>query len=71
MDVLLFSLLFASIGLVLALLAKAADKRILVAAAALFAVYLALDDLTTGLPHLAGAFDFIPGSWNWAARNGR
>ncbi len=68
MDVLLFSLLFASIGFVLALLAKAADKRIPVAAAALFAAYLALDDLATGLPHLAGAFDFIPGSWNWSGK---
>jgi hypothetical protein len=65
MDALKLSLMLAAIGLVLALLAKIADKRILVTSAVLFAVYLALDDFTTGLPNVVKALDLIPGKWNW------
>lgn len=68
MDTLMFSLVFASIGLALALLARIVDKRILVTSAVLFAVYLALDDLVTGLPNLVPALDFIPGHWNWSGK---
>lgn len=68
MDTLLFSLTFAAIGLALALLAKLGDKRILATSAILFAVYLALDDLATGLPNLVAAFDLVPGNWNWSGK---
>ncbi len=68
MDALTLSLMLAGIGLVLALLAKIADKRILVTSAVLFAVYLALDDFTTGLPNLVKALDVIPGRWNWTGK---
>lgn len=68
MDTLIFSLTFVACGLVAALLAKRFDKRILVAGALLFAAYLALDDLVTGLPHLVPAFDFLPGEWNWSGK---
>jgi hypothetical protein len=61
MDALILSLIFAAIGFVLALLAKIADKRILVTGAVLFAVYLALDDFVTGLLNLVKALDLIPG----------
>jgi membrane protease YdiL (CAAX protease family) len=68
MDTLLFSLTFAAIGLALAMLAKLGDKRILATSAILFAVYLALDDLATGLPNLVAAFDLVPGNWNWSGK---
>lgn len=62
------SLILAAIALALALLAKIADKRILVTSALLFAVYLALDDFVTGLPNLVKALDIIPGRWNWTGK---
>ena len=68
MDALKLSLILATIGLVLALLAKVADKRILVTSAVLFAVYLALDDFVTGLPNVVKALDIIPGKWNWTGK---
>ena len=68
MDALKLSLILAAIGLVLALIAKIADKRILVTSAVLFAIYLALDDFTTGLPNLVKALDLIPGNWNWMGK---
>ena len=68
MDALKLSLMLAAIGLVVALLAKIADKRILVTSALLFAVYLALDDFTTVLPNLVKALDIIPEKWNWTGK---
>jgi membrane protease YdiL (CAAX protease family) len=68
MDAFELSLIFAVIGLVLGLLAKIVDKRILVTSALLFAVYLALDDFVTGLPNLVKALDIIPGKWNWTGK---
>ena len=68
MDTLIFSLIFTSIGVALAMLARAVDKRILATSAVLFALYLALDDLVTGLPNLVPIFDFIPGDWNWSGK---
>lgn len=68
MDTLILSLIFASIGFALAMLARGVDKRILATSAVLFAVYLSLDDLVTGLPNLAPIFDFIPGDWNWSGK---
>lgn len=68
MDTLIFSSAFVLIGFALAMLARNVDGRILVTSAALFALYLALDDLVTGLPNLASGFDFIPGNWNWSGK---
>jgi membrane protease YdiL (CAAX protease family) len=34
----------------------------------LFAVYLGLDDLVTGLPSGSAAFSFIGGEWNWSGK---
>lgn len=68
MDTLLFSLTFAAIGFALAMLARLGDKRILAKSAILFAIYLALDDLATGLPNLVAAFDLVPGNWNWSGK---
>jgi membrane protease YdiL (CAAX protease family) len=68
MDTLIFSLLFASICFFLSILARTIDKRILAVGAVLCAVYLGLDDLITGLPHIFKSLDFIPGSWNWSGK---
>jgi membrane protease YdiL (CAAX protease family) len=68
MDAVKLSLIFLAIGLVLGLLAKIVDKRILSTTALLFAVYLALDDFVTGLPNLVKALDVIPGKWNWTGK---
>jgi membrane protease YdiL (CAAX protease family) len=68
MDTLLFSVTFAAIGFALAMLARLGDKRILAKSAILFAIYLALDDLATGLPNLVAAFDLVPGNWNWSGK---
>jgi membrane protease YdiL (CAAX protease family) len=68
MDALIYSLILASIGFAVAMLARSAEKRILVTSAALFAIYLALDDYITGLPHLVPALHFIPGHWNWSGK---
>jgi membrane protease YdiL (CAAX protease family) len=68
MDTLVFSLAFAGCALVAALLARGFDRRIAVTGALLFALYLALDDLVTGLPHLVPALDFLPGEWNWSGK---
>ena len=68
METLIFSLAFAACGLVAGLLAKAFDKRILVTGVPLFAIYLALDDFVTGLPHLVPALRFLPGEWNWSGK---
>ena len=68
METLIFSLAFAACGLVAGLLAKAFDKRILVTGVLLFAIYLALDDFVTGLPHLVPALRFLPGEWNWSGK---
>ena len=68
MDTLIFFLIFASIGFALAMLARSADKRILATSAVLFGIYVALDDLITGLPNLAPILDIIPGHWNWSGK---
>ena len=68
MDTLIFSLIFALLCLILAVLAKPADQRIGWAGVILFTAYLALDDLATGLPNLIPALDFLPGSWNWSGK---
>ena len=68
MDTLIFSLIFASSGFALAMLARSVDKRILATSAVIFAVYLSLDDLVTGLPNLLPILDFIPGNWNWSGK---
>ena len=69
MDTLIFSLAFIACGLAAGLLAKACDRRIPLAGVLLFAAYLALDDLATGLPHLVRAFDVLPGEWNWSGKS--
>jgi membrane protease YdiL (CAAX protease family) len=68
MDTLISFLLFVSICFVISILAKSIDKRIFVVGALLCAVYLASDDLITGLPHVVKSLNVIPGHWNWSGK---
>jgi membrane protease YdiL (CAAX protease family) len=68
MDTAVFSLSFAALGLATFLLARPFDRRILPAFALLCAIWLAADDLVTGLPNLVPALDVIGGEWNWMGK---
>ena len=68
MDTLVFSLAFFACCGATALLARPFDRRIAIDGALAFALYLVLDDLVTGLPHLVPALRFLPGEWNWAGK---
>lgn len=68
MDALIYSLLFATIALALALMARVADRRILVAGCVAFALYLGTDDFVTGAPNAFKSLDFIGGYWNWTGK---
>ncbi|MBL7963543.1 MAG: CPBP family intramembrane metalloprotease [Flavobacteriales bacterium] len=68
MDALTFSALFTLLILCLALLARVFDHRITLAAVLGCTIYLVLDDLVTGLPHLVTTLDLLPGAWNWSGK---
>lgn len=50
------------------LLLKYFDRRLTLAAGALFAVYLGLDDFATILPYISSALDPIASRWNWSGK---
>lgn len=68
MDNFLFAGVFAIACLACGFVARSFDKRISIAAALLFGLYLALDDLVTGLPHLIKGISFQEGNWNWSGK---
>jgi membrane protease YdiL (CAAX protease family) len=68
MEAVIFSLCFAAIAFLLFLLFKHADKRLTLATGLLFAAYLGVDDLVTGLPSGSAAFDIVGGEWNWSGK---
>lgn len=68
MEAVIFSLSFAAIALLIFLALKYFDKRLTFALGLLFAAYLGLDDLVTGLPSGSAAFDFVGGDWNWSGK---
>ncbi|AWV05847.1 CPBP family intramembrane glutamic endopeptidase [Marilutibacter maris] len=70
MFILTYSLVFAAIALALALalIATGFDRRIGVAGAALFALYLGLDDFDTALPTALASADLLGGGWNWSGK---
>jgi membrane protease YdiL (CAAX protease family) len=68
MDALISSVAFAATAFVIFLVAKTADKRILLAFAFFAAVYIGLDDFVTGLPSVVKSIDVIPGKWNWTGK---
>jgi len=68
MEAAIFSLSFAAIAFLIFLSCKYFDKRLTFAFGLLFATYLGLDDLVTGLPSGSAAFSFIGGEWNWSGK---
>lgn len=68
MDAVVFALGLGAIAFAVAAVATRVDRRLTLASALLFAVYLALDDLVTGLPTAVPALDFLPGDWNWEGK---
>lgn len=68
MNAVTFSAAFAALSLVVFLLAKPFDKRLTIGSILLCVLYLALDDLATGLPSVISALDIFGGNWNWSGK---
>ena len=68
MEAFIFALSFAAIAFLVFLAFKHFDKRLTFTFGLLFAAYLGLDDLITGLPSGSSAFSFIGGEWNWSGK---
>ena len=68
MEALAFSLTFSAIAFLAFLSLRYLDKRLIYGFGILFAVYLGLDDLATGLPSSSAAFRIIDGQWNWSGK---
>lgn len=68
MDSLIGSAIFATSCFLIFLCFKWLDKRLLLGFGLLFAAYIGLDDVVTGLPSLVRATDFIHGNWNWSGK---
>lgn len=68
MEAVIFSVSFAAIAFLIFLSFKRFDKRLTFSFGLLFAAYLALDDLVTGLPSGAAEFGFVGGEWNWSGK---
>ena len=67
-DAAIFSLSFAAIAFAIFLAFKYFDRRLTVVFGLLFAVYLGLDDLVTGLASASPALSFVGGQWNWSGK---
>jgi membrane protease YdiL (CAAX protease family) len=69
MDAPLYSLTLAAITFAAFLLLKSFDKRLTFVFGVLFALYMGLDDLATGLPSAVSAVRLIQaGDWNWSGK---
>lgn len=68
MEAVIFALSFAAIAFLIFLAFKQFDQRLMFTFGILFAAYLGLDDLVTGLPSTSSAFSFIGGEWNWSGK---
>jgi membrane protease YdiL (CAAX protease family) len=68
MNPIIVSLSLAVIALLVFLVFKAFDRRLGLAFGILFAVYIALDDLVTGVPSAFPAFRLVQAEWNWSGK---
>lgn len=68
MEPVIFSLSFAAIAFLIFLSFKYFDRRLTFAFGVLFAAYLGVDDLVTGLASSSAAFSFVGGEWNWSGK---
>ena len=58
----------AIIGLLVFLIFKPFDRRLTLGFGILFAIYIALDDLVTGLPSAVPALRLVQAEWNWSGK---
>jgi membrane protease YdiL (CAAX protease family) len=65
MDAVIYSVVFATIAFVTFLILKGFDKRLTFALGLLFAAYIGLNDLVSGLPTEVSALRPFPTRWNW------
>lgn len=68
MHALLSSCAFSIACLLVFLACKGFDRRLTLGAGLLFALYVGLDDVMTGLPSILPASGFLPGDWNWEGK---
>lgn len=68
MEAVVFAVSFAVLSFIVFLAFKPFDRRLALAFGLLFAAYLGLDDLVTGLPSASSAFRFTGGDWNWSGK---
>ena len=68
MEAVIFALMFGALALVVFAALKGFDRRLTLAFGLLFALYLGLDDLVTGLPSASPAFRIFGGQWNWSGK---
>lgn len=68
MEAVIFALMFSALALVVFAALKGFDRRLTLAFGLLFALYLGLDDLVTGLPSASPAFRIFGGQWNWSGK---
>ncbi|MEX2124662.1 MAG: CPBP family intramembrane glutamic endopeptidase [Woeseia sp.] len=68
MESLIGTAIFAAACFLIFLCFKWLDKRLLLGFGILFAAYIGIDDVLTGLPSLVPALRQMPGQWNWAGK---
>ena len=68
MEAVIFALSFSAIAFLIFLVLRHYDQRLTFAFGVLFAAYLGLDDVVTGLPSTLSAFSFVGGEWNWSGK---
>jgi uncharacterized protein len=68
MDTLIYALSFATLCFLIFGLLRRWDARLTLVGGLLFAAYLGLDDLLTGLPSASAAFRIVEGEWNWSGK---
>jgi len=67
-DALIYSLVFSAISFVAFLALKHFDRRLTYLFGILFAVYVGLGDLVTGLPPAVAELRFVNSRWNWSGQ---
>lgn len=68
MDTAIFTVSYAAVAFLAVVVLRPFDERIALYCGLLFAIYLSLDDLATGLPNISSFFDVLPGQWNWTGK---
>lgn len=68
MDAIIYSLVLGAISFVAFLALKYLDRRLTFLFGALFAVYVGLGDLVTGLPPAVAELRFVNSRWNWSGQ---